>query len=61
MSYSVVMFMLSEPKKKLTVAKRPSREECRTVMNALAGKGWVLNRRRDLHSYGELILTFERD
>ena len=59
--YQVVMYMLNtnaEPK--LVVAKRSSKSECRIVMRDLCGRGWTMERRPDVHTYGDLVVTFER-
>jgi hypothetical protein len=62
MDYNVVLYMLNEqPRRKLIVGRRSSKTEARRCMSALANPrgDWQLERRPDIHTFGELILTFE--
>lgn len=60
LEYEVVLFMLQKPDVKLVVARRTNKAECRRLMRVIAGTGWTMERRNDLHTFGELVLTLER-
>jgi hypothetical protein len=60
--YRIVLYMLTERDKKLIIAKVETLAEVRRVMNHLAtGTMWSRNRRPDIHTFGDLVLTYERD
>lgn len=56
-SFEVVLYMLPTPEIALVVGKRDTMPQARALMHQLAGKGWTLERRTDLHTFGDLVLT----
>ena len=61
MSYEVILYKMSDPEKVLIVAKRGTVAECRTAMRQFAGKGWTMERRPDIHTWGDLVLRFRKE
>jgi hypothetical protein len=61
MNFQVVLYQLNQPDVKLVVARRGTQAECRAVMKEVAGRGWTMERRPDIHTFGELVLTFQRE
>lgn len=61
MAYNIVLYMLGEAETKLAVAKRGTKQEARAVMKSLAGRGWEMERRPDIHTFGNLVMTFEQE
>ena len=58
-TYDVVLYMLNSPDVKLRVTQRQSKAGARHAMRVLAGRGWQLERREDVHTCGELVMTME--
>jgi hypothetical protein len=61
MTYRVVLHKIGQVEPQLVVYLTESIVEARRVMRLFAaGKGWTLERRPDVHTFGELAIRIER-
>ena len=66
MSFQVICYdlksekdRLGEPKTFVVIADRlGSKSECRGIMKQFCGRAWIKDRRPDLHSFGDVVITF---
>ena len=59
--FQVVFYDINEPETKLVIAERTTQDECRLVMRDFANpRGWQMDRRPDMHTYGNFVLTLKR-
>jgi len=54
--YHIVIYDMNKPNTTITVAIRPNMTQARLVMRLFAGKGWDINRRPDVHTFGSIVM-----
>ena len=58
--FHVVFYDINEPETKLVIAECTTKDECRLAMRDFANpRGWQMDRRPDMHTYGNFILTLK--
>lgn len=58
--YAVVLYHMASPQAKTLVASRSNMGEARRVCQEFAGRGWQMQRRPDVHTFGDLVLTIQK-
>lgn len=59
--FVVTISTLHSPDVKLIVARCASKAECARVMRLFSGKGWTIDRRPGLNTFGEIALGFHQE
>lgn len=57
MTYKIVIYWLDDRATQIVAAEDLSLSNARVLARMMCGKGWQMERRPDLHTYGSLVMA----
>jgi hypothetical protein len=58
-TYDVVTYRLEEPLDQWLIANRTTIREARLILRSYCGDGWVLDRRPDMNTFGDVVAAIQ--